>query len=183
VVSRWEQKPCLVQAWRSGGAVLSGSHRPRSQARRPRGPTREAPASQASGDLRPRLSLARSRRTDRPIQGPPVPPVPSRVREWRVRQLVEGLGSGRRPVATKQPNGEITLRPHQNIETMIQAAVEERLQRECEARASRRKVTTHLSGPAGPGPVLAVQKCGARGADLSCPDRRPEHLYRLSKLS
>ncbi len=46
--------------------------------------------SQCSGDLRSRLSLARSGGSDRPTAGSPIPRVLSRVRQWRVRQLVEG---------------------------------------------------------------------------------------------
>ena len=53
--------------------------------------------SQCSSDLRLRLSLARSGGTDRPTAGSPIPRVLSRIREWRVRQLVEGLGSDRPP--------------------------------------------------------------------------------------
>ncbi len=59
--------------------------------------------SQCSGDLRSRLSLARSGGTDRPTAGSPIPRVLSRVRQWRVRQLGERLGkTGDRLASTKK---------------------------------------------------------------------------------
>ncbi len=64
--------------------------------RRPRGVRGKAPPSQSSGDLRPRLSLARSAGATDKHRVTPSRPCPP-VREWRLRQLAEGLGSDRRP--------------------------------------------------------------------------------------
>ncbi len=79
----------------------------RSPTRAPRRRGRSLRPSQCSGDLRSRLSLARSGGTDRPTAGSPIPRVLSRVREWRVRQLVEGPRLGQTGLVL--PIGSMTI--------------------------------------------------------------------------